>query len=954
MQAEQWKNCLEVFEAAIERTCGERAVLIERTCHGDEALRRKVELLLKYHEQAGDFIAKPAFQIAPELLIDDPAALIGRNLGCYRVEAVAGRGGMGVVYLARDERLGRKVALKLLSQGFVAHEAQLERLRDEARTASTLNHPNIVTIHEIGQVDSTLYIATEFIEGVTLRERMAGGAILPKVACEIARQVASALGCAHRAGIVHRDIKPENIMLRPDGFVKVLDFGIAKLMEQESGVVPAAMRTPIVTVQREIWGTTGYMSPEQTAGGKVDARSDLWSLGVVLYEMLAGKLPVANGTPTDVMRAHAPVVPAALRKVVDRCLRKDPATRYQTAEEMLGGLGENKKNSVHSRATSASKRHTAVIGLMALLLGAAVFCAVRYTPGGRAEAPAGLEPSIAVMPFENFSMDQADAFLADGIQEDVLISLGKIKRLRVIARTSVMDFRGAGAAAKAREMGKALGVSHVLVGSIRRAADRVVVNVALIDTRDERTIWSERYERTLVDTISLQGQLAVEIARALQKTLTPAEASRAVTRVTENPDAYLLYLRAREVEFRNDNREQLELAAPLYQGAIDLDPGFALARARLSLCASALVNWEAGTRWEEPSRAEAEEAIRLQPQLGEARLALSHYYLWVAGDYDRALAELSRAAELLPNSAEVPLTAAYIYKRQGKYDDRIAALRRAEVLDPRNRKVLGLLACTFRWIRHWPEAMQSGDRLAVVAADDRGCPARWTRAQDEFHFGGDVTALKRVIADEIKAPSPANGEWLDVARYETAMIERDYAEAARFLAVIPPEVFRAGPYGAPAHSKAFHAALLAVASGAAEATKERALRIARDELEPRVGSNGTDKPEADLAVAYALLGRKDDAIRMAQQAIEVSAGPVGSIEKNHVSSALAMVYALCGEPDKAIALIEQLLTVPVEMRHGAIYTLSLTALKWRWQWDSLRGHPRFQKLLAGPEPKTVY
>jgi len=954
MQAKQWKNCLEIFEAAIERTCGERAALIERTCQGDEALRRKVELLLKYHEQLGDFIAKPAFHIAPELLIDDPAALIGRELGCYRLEAVAGRGGMGVVYLARDERLGRKVALKLLSQGLVAPEAQVERLRDEARTASTLNHPNIVTIHEIGQVNSTLYIATEFIEGVTLRERMARGTIPPERACEIARQIASALGVAHRAGIVHRDIKPENIMLRPDGLVKVLDFGIAKLMEQESGAALPSVRTQTVTERREIWGTTGYMSPEQTAGGKVDPRSDLWSLGVVLYEMLAGKLPFPNGTPRDVRQAHATIVPAALRKVVDRCLRKNPATRYQTAEEMLGGLGETKEASVHPSAASASKHYAAVIALTALLLGGAVFYAGRHTPANRADLPVGLETSIAVMPFENFSADQADAFLADGIQEDVLISLGKIKRLRVIARASVMDFRGAGAAAKTREMGKALGVSHVLEGSVRRAADRVVVSVTLIDTRDERAIWSERYERTLVDTISLQGELAVEIARALQKTLTPAEASRAVTKVTENPDAYLLYLRAREAESRKDNREQLERAAPLYQGAIDLDPGFALARARLSLCASALVNWGAGARWEEPSRAEAEEALRLQPQLGEARLALSHHYLWVARDYDRALAELSLAVELLPNSAEVPLTAAYIYKRQRKYNDRIAALHRAEALDPRNRKVLGLLACTFRWIRHWREAMQSGDRLSVVATDGQGCYARWTRTQDEFHFGGDLIALKRFIAEEIETPSSTNREWLDVARYETAMLERDYVEAARLLALIPPEAFSLGPYGTAAHSKAFHAALLAVASGADAATKERALELARDELEPRVGAIGTDKPEADLAVAYALLGRKDDAIRAAQHAIEVTAGPLDSIEKNHMSSALAMVYALCAEPDKAIALIEQLLTLPVEMEHGAIYSMSLTALKWRWQWDPLRSHPRFQKLLAGPEPKTVY
>ena len=234
MQSERWQSCTDLFNVAVEQPPDERAAFLERSCDGDEALRRKVELLLKYHDTSGDFIKSPAFEVAPELLADDPETLIGQHLGCYRVDAVAGVGGMGVVYLAWDERLGRKVALKLLPQSMVANEADLERLKREARTASALNHPNIVTIHEIGEVDSTHYVATEFIEGTTLRERMTKGPIPPNEAVDIAAQVASALCVAHRAGIVHRDIKPENIMLRPDGYVKVLDFGIAKLTQQET------------------------------------------------------------------------------------------------------------------------------------------------------------------------------------------------------------------------------------------------------------------------------------------------------------------------------------------------------------------------------------------------------------------------------------------------------------------------------------------------------------------------------------------------------------------------------------------------------------------------------------------------------------------------------------------------------------------------------------------------
>ena len=234
MQPERWQSCTDVFNVAVEQPPDERAAFLEQSCDGDEALRRKVELLLKYHDKSGDFIKSPAFEVAPELLAGDPETLVGQHLGCYRVDAVAGVGGMGVVYLAWDERLGRKVALKLLPQSMVANEADLGRLKREARTASALNHPNIVTIHDIGEVDSTHYVATEFIEGTTLRERMTKGPIPPNEAVDIAAQVASALCVAHRAGIVHRDIKPENIMLRPDGYVKVLDFGIAKLTQQET------------------------------------------------------------------------------------------------------------------------------------------------------------------------------------------------------------------------------------------------------------------------------------------------------------------------------------------------------------------------------------------------------------------------------------------------------------------------------------------------------------------------------------------------------------------------------------------------------------------------------------------------------------------------------------------------------------------------------------------------
>src|SRR5215471_5730065 len=343
MQSERWQTCMDVFNAAVEQPSDERAAFLERSCDGDKALRRKIELLLKYHDKSGNFIKSPAFEIAPELLADDPETLIGQHLGCYRVDAVAGVGGMGVVYLAWDERLGRKVALKLLPEPMVANEADLERLKNEARTASALNHPNVVTVYEIGEDHSVHYIASELIEGETLRQRLMRGRMQLSESVDVAIQVASALAAAHQAGIVHRDIKPENIMLRPDGYVKVLDFGIAKLAEQElPATVPIDEAVLLVeTNLGSVLGTVRYMSPEQACGAPVDKRTDIWSLGVVFYEMVTGHTPFIGDTPREVMSSivekeppplasYIRQTPRELQQIISKALCKDRTERYQS------------------------------------------------------------------------------------------------------------------------------------------------------------------------------------------------------------------------------------------------------------------------------------------------------------------------------------------------------------------------------------------------------------------------------------------------------------------------------------------------------------------------------------------------------------------------------------------------------------------------------------------------
>jgi len=596
------------------------------------------------------------------------------------------------------------------------------------------------------------------------------------------------------------------------------------------------------------------------------------------------------------------------------------------------------------RITTRRRRYrlTAAALFLALCAGGALwFYSNRARPGGEGDTAAISEKSIAVLPFENRSAEKDDAFFAEGIQDDVLASLSKIKDLKVIARSSVMAYRGEAAAGKLREIGRALQVSHLLQGSVRRQTDRVVINVQLSDTRDDRQIWSERYERTITNALSLQGELALEIAGKLQATLTPAERMAFASKPTENPDAYLLFLRARDLEIRfRPTSADREAAIRFYQQAIDLDPNFALARARLSF---ALNRHTQGLDAELRTKArdEAYEAMRLRPALGEASLAIAGCYLFGERNYDRALAELARTAELLPNSTDVPLTAATIYLWQGKLRERIAALQRAETLDPRDANVLNMLAMTFRWVRNWREDLETQDRIRALLPDEPSILSVWTRASSEFRLTGKIDAVKKVTA---MAPAGVDPQLLKSFQYDTALLERDWMQAERLLNERPPKYFRS-PL-----PKSVHEAFLAVARGAEAGVTQSALQMARDEIEKLIQAT-PDEPGLHISLGQicAYLGDRDEAIREATRALELS--PPG-LAKNDASAALALIHARTGSADEAITMIEHLLTVPASLI--TYHSMTLTELKWRWQWDPLRKDPRFQQIVAGPEPKTTY
>src|SRR5437773_780267 len=538
MRAERWKQVNDLFQSAVERAPGERAAFLHEACHGDEGLRREVDSLLSSYERAENFIELPAFEVAPDLVTNDRAdALVGNVFGHYRIESLIGVGGMGEVYLARDERLGRKAALKLLPDTLTTDETQLSRFKNEARSASALNHPNILTVYEIGAEGDRQFIATEFIEGITLRGSLACGRINLHAALEIAVQVASALAAAHETGVVHRDIKPENIMLRPDGYAKVLDFGIAKLTEQRLASDDHTVETTGVLQTRSgiVLGTAHYMSPEQARGQKVDARSDIWSLGVVLYEMVGGSPPFRGETPSDCIASILtteppplsgvlPDVPLKLESILQKALRKKSDERYQTIKEMLADLrvlkGELEADSSlpHTKARAESivsrvKRRKRGVLLTLAAATLLVAAAVVYSFFFVARAPLPTEKSIAVLPFEILRKEKSNAYFADGIQDEILTRLSKIADLKVISRTSTQRYKKT--SQKLSEIANQLGVANLLEGSVQKTNDQVRVNVQLIRAANDSHLWAETFDRRLTDIFSVESEVAKTIADKL-------------------------------------------------------------------------------------------------------------------------------------------------------------------------------------------------------------------------------------------------------------------------------------------------------------------------------------------------------------------------------------------------------------------------------------------------------
>jgi len=822
------------------------------------------------------------------------------------------------------------------------------RFRREAEAVASLDHPNILPIYEVSESEEGLpFFSMKYATGGSLRTAAPVFRTEPRECARLMAKVARGIAYAHGKGILHRDLQPGNILLDGSSEPMVSDFGLAKWLNEDSAL----------TRTLETLGTPGYIAPEQAEcpAAELTSAADIYSLGAILFYLLTGRPPFvgpnvlyiihqAAATPAPRLRSLAPSLDRDLETIVARCLERDPTARYRSA----GALAEDLEHWLrhkpirarrtgvfaHGRKWLRRNPTTAVLAASLVALGAVVGVMFWESQLPRPVPP--LPAGIAVLPFENLSAEPENAFFTDGVQDEILNDLAKIADLKVISRTSVMQYKS-GVKRNLRQIANELGVAHVVEGNVQRAANRVRVTAQLIDARTDTHLWVERYDRPLDDVFAIQSEIAKAIAGQLQAKLSPAEKSAIEQPPTTNLIAYDRYLRAKKlgaVQTARVPREMREVTRLLDQ-AVAYDSTFLLAYCELAKAHAYAYHLGVDRTPARVALAKAarDAALRLGPDRGEPHLAAADVAFHCDLDYETALKEVAIARRSLPNDASVFALPAYIHRRQGHWEDCARDLERAVQLDPRNVWLLQDAAQTYQFERRYPEAAAAWDRTLGVATGDPN--TRVWRTLVDLDSRADTRSthdvIQRIVTEDPSAVDSIAEHWLFVA-----LCRRDAAEMARALASLPPEGIIRRDLLMP---RSFCEGLVARARGDVPGA-ETAFATAHAEME-KVVREQPDYAQAlcVLGMIDAALGRKEDAIREGRRAVEFLPVTKDMMAGGVVLANLAIIYAWTGEKDLALT---QLATA---IRFPSSNFLSYGQLKLHPYWDPLRGDPRFEKLL---------
>jgi serine/threonine-protein kinase len=898
----------------------------------------------------------------PEPTTEAQARLATELADRYLIEDELGRGASATVYLAQELRHARRVALKVLHSALGA-ALGVERFQREIRTQARLHHPHILPLFDSGTAGGRLYYTMPYVAAGTLRDRLrVAGRLDVGPAVQLSLEVASALAYAHRLGVIHRDLKPENVMLSPTGQAILADFGIAYAVEEgmdTSGDTPSGRLTETgITV-----GTPAYMSPEQAAGDEaLTGRSDQYALAALLYEMLAGRPPFTGANarailaqkltaPPPPLGNMRPDVPAQLEAVLLRALARNPAERFETMEAFSRALAEASgtrttpvptplPTPVPAPPVRAARGRAVLLALgLAALLGAGLV-AGRLVSERRAESyPAAAESDdrvVVVLPFKNLGAP-ADQYFADGLTEEITSRLAGLSGLRVISRTSAEQYRGSTRSLK--EIGSELGAGYVLEGSVRweradSGAGRIRVTPQLIQATDDSHLWADSYEVELTEVFRIQSDIAERVTAALDVALRAPERAALASAGTRSAEAYDLYIRGNEYFARSYSRSNVEAAVDLYRKAVALDTGFALAHARLSR-AHAAMYWfyydRAPARLDSAKRA-VDLALRISPDLPEARTALGYYYYWGQRDYSRALSEFEATLEQQPSNSELLAAIGYVERRQGDWTQALTRLGEALRYDPRSALRTLDLADTYMSSRNYGEAERLFDR-AIQLAPDWAEPYAY-KAMLMLVWQGDSTRARAIIGQALTRVS--------AGRLAQALLIPDAISAALLTSdsVFAASVDAVGPSSFDGDTARYH---LLAAEAAHYRRRAAAARAHGDSarliLDRRVRNLPDDaKLLARLGLAQARAGHKQEAIASGRRAAQLLPLSQDANSGPFILTHLAEIYTIVGEPEQAIATLRALLTIPS--------WISVPELRADPTWAPLRSHPRFAELVS--------